>query len=37
MELFALFKGVYEHLKPDFVELARIRERAGHAGQGGNS
>jgi len=29
-----MFKRVYEHLKSDFVELARMRERAGHAGQG---
>jgi xylulokinase len=34
MELFSMFKRVYEHLKSDFVELARMRERAGHAGQG---
>jgi xylulokinase len=27
MERFALFKQVYQHLKGDFVELARIRSR----------
>lgn len=34
-ELFSLYKSVYEHLRPDFVELARLRDRMGKTGQGG--
>ena len=37
MELFSLFKRVYEHLKPDFIELARLREDAGAARAGGGA
>jgi len=28
MEYFALYKRIYEHVKEDFVELARLRDRA---------
>jgi xylulokinase len=35
MELFALYKKVYEHLKPDFVDLARFRDSVATRAQGG--
>jgi len=37
MELFSIYKSVYEHLKPDFVSLARARERTGENVRGGRS
>jgi ribulokinase len=35
MELFALYKRLYQHLKADFVELARLRDREGAPRVGG--
>jgi len=35
LELFSVYKSVYEHLRPDFVELARVRKSLGEPGQGG--
>jgi sugar (pentulose or hexulose) kinase len=37
LELFWLYKSVYEHLKPDFLELARLREPTEQKRQGGTS
>lgn len=35
MELFSVYKSVYEHLRPDFVELARVRESLARRDHGG--
>ena len=34
MELFSLYKDVYDHVKPDFEQLARIRDRMHATDQG---